>query len=178
MAEEENGQKPAVTGEINNVTKPKDYCGWVMPLLRLLAFGAIISATLVMALNKQEKSFVFATIEFCILEMVPQFTAYTVYERTKPQIHDLALTSISNFTSKTTAHDTSQTVVELYVDTQIPNSISSIVPDASHAIMNATEETQCADAITAITRRDNRDGDDVAHKGSGHGHRYDIGVMA
>ncbi|KAJ8549286.1 hypothetical protein K7X08_032993 [Anisodus acutangulus] len=65
MAQEGNGQKPAVAaavGENNNITKPKDYCKWVMPLLRLLAFGATVSATLVMALNKQEKTFVVATI--------------------------------------------------------------------------------------------------------------------
>ncbi|CAN4081938.1 unnamed protein product [Withania somnifera] len=62
MAQEGNGQKPAVVGENNNITKPKDYSNWVMPLLRLFAFGATISATLVMALNKQEKTIVIATI--------------------------------------------------------------------------------------------------------------------
>ncbi|KAG5622010.1 hypothetical protein H5410_007228 [Solanum commersonii] len=55
MAQEGNGQK-------TDVAKPKDYCNWVMPLLRFLAFGATISATLVMALNKQKKTFVVATI--------------------------------------------------------------------------------------------------------------------
>ncbi|KAM3284555.1 CASP-like protein 1B1 [Capsicum chinense] len=62
MAQEGNGQKTAVVGENYNITKSKDYCDWVMPLLRLLTFGATISATLVMALNKQEKTIVVATI--------------------------------------------------------------------------------------------------------------------
>ncbi|KAK3030147.1 hypothetical protein RJ639_037668 [Escallonia herrerae] len=36
--------------------------GWVIPLLRLFAFSAFVSATVVMALNKQTKAFVVATI--------------------------------------------------------------------------------------------------------------------
>ncbi|OIT06166.1 PREDICTED: CASP-like protein 1B2 [Nicotiana attenuata] len=70
---QENGEKPDVAagsnnqqlvGKNNNTSnyKPKDYYNWVIALLRLLAFGATISATLVMALNKQKKTFVVATI--------------------------------------------------------------------------------------------------------------------
>ncbi|XP_015065345.1 CASP-like protein 1B2 [Solanum pennellii] len=55
MAQEGNGQKI-------DVAKSKEYYNWVMPLLRLLAFGATISATLVMALNNQKKTIVVATI--------------------------------------------------------------------------------------------------------------------
>ncbi|XP_004233179.1 CASP-like protein 1B2 [Solanum lycopersicum] len=55
MAQEGNGQKI-------DVAKSKVYYNWVMPLLRLLAFGATISATLVMALNNQKKTIVVATI--------------------------------------------------------------------------------------------------------------------
>ncbi|XP_055805009.1 CASP-like protein 1B2 [Solanum dulcamara] len=55
MSQEGNGQK-------SYLAKPKDCCNWVMPLLRLLAFGATISATLVMALNNEKKTFVVATI--------------------------------------------------------------------------------------------------------------------
>ncbi|TMX05760.1 hypothetical protein EJD97_001795 [Solanum chilense] len=55
MAQEGNGQKI-------DVAKSKVYYSWVMPLLRLLAFGATISATLVMALNNQKKTIVVATI--------------------------------------------------------------------------------------------------------------------
>ncbi|MCD7465182.1 hypothetical protein HAX54_000747 [Datura stramonium] len=66
MAQEGSAQKPdvaaAVVGGNNNITKLKNYCDWVMPFLRLLAFGATVSATLVMALNKEEKTIVVATI--------------------------------------------------------------------------------------------------------------------
>ncbi|KAF5944586.1 hypothetical protein HYC85_018663 [Camellia sinensis] len=44
------------------VKKAKGWVGWVIPLLRVVAFCATVSATIVMALNKQTKTMVVATI--------------------------------------------------------------------------------------------------------------------
>lgn len=45
--------------EIGVTRKP---IGYVIPVLRILTFAATLSATLVMALNKQTKTFVVATV--------------------------------------------------------------------------------------------------------------------
>ncbi|PHT67710.1 hypothetical protein T459_27197 [Capsicum annuum] len=64
---------------------------------------------------------------------------------------------------------------EIPVETQIPNSAASVVPDASHAPIDITEETwdparknnrknkHCADAVAAKTKRDNSNRDYAAH---------------
>lgn len=57
----QDGRKPAVGDFIStpSAKQPKD---WVLLLLRLLAFMATASATIVMALNKETKTLVVATI--------------------------------------------------------------------------------------------------------------------
>ncbi|CAK9167432.1 unnamed protein product [Ilex paraguariensis] len=55
----EAGEKPESGSKLVMATKPQS---WVLPMLRLLAFSATASAALVMALNKQTKTFVVATI--------------------------------------------------------------------------------------------------------------------
>ncbi|KAF3648657.1 hypothetical protein FXO38_18070 [Capsicum annuum] len=46
------------------------------------------------------------------------------------------------------------------------------------ACKNNSKSKHCADLVATIMRRDNRDGDHVAHGGLGRGHRYDIEVVA
>ncbi|KAL2524385.1 CASP-like protein 1B1 [Abeliophyllum distichum] len=54
-------EKPEVVGveQVEVTTRSND---WIIPILRLLAFFAMLSATLVMALNKQKKTLVVATV--------------------------------------------------------------------------------------------------------------------
>lgn len=63
MAVDSTGEKAEVECKSNQdmavTRKPIRY---VIPVLRLLAFAATLSATLVMALNKQTKTFVVATV--------------------------------------------------------------------------------------------------------------------
>lgn len=55
----ENNAKPEPGPKMVPVTKPK---GWVVLVLRLLALAATASATIVMGLNKETKTFVVATV--------------------------------------------------------------------------------------------------------------------
>ncbi|BFG28309.1 hypothetical protein CerSpe_145830 [Prunus speciosa] len=55
----ENGEKPEDALALVAVTKPTD---WTIVILRVIAFLATVSATVVMALNKETKSLVVATI--------------------------------------------------------------------------------------------------------------------
>ncbi|CAI9773322.1 unnamed protein product [Fraxinus pennsylvanica] len=57
----EGGEKPEVFGVERVAVTTRSY-DWIIPTLRLLAFFATLAAALVMALNKQKKTFVVATI--------------------------------------------------------------------------------------------------------------------
>ncbi|CAA3016763.1 CASP 1B2 [Olea europaea subsp. europaea] len=57
----EGGEKPEGFGVEQVAVTTRSY-DWIIPILRLLAFFATLAATLVMALNKQKKTFVVATI--------------------------------------------------------------------------------------------------------------------
>ncbi|CAA2972100.1 CASP 1B2 [Olea europaea subsp. europaea] len=57
----DGGEKPEGFGVEQVAVTTRSY-DWIIPILRLLAFFATLAATLVMALNKQKKTFVVATI--------------------------------------------------------------------------------------------------------------------
>ncbi|CAI9760041.1 unnamed protein product [Fraxinus pennsylvanica] len=57
----EGGEKPEVAA-VEQVAVTPRLSDWIIPALRLLAFFATLAATLVMALNKQKKTLVVATV--------------------------------------------------------------------------------------------------------------------
>jgi len=57
-----SGNEEKIESGFNVVPETKPKKDWILLSLRVVAFLATASATLVMSLNKQTKSFVFATI--------------------------------------------------------------------------------------------------------------------